>query len=91
MSDSPAQPAPNLFTRFVIATGEVVFAVIDAAKQFVIFMGGMVYLISDTLSWIYRTFVKREVQVGRENIYFQMVRVGIRSIPIITPAGYITR
>lgn len=47
-------------------------------------MGGATYLIGDTLHWIGRAVFTREARIGRVNLFAQMVRIGIRSIPIIT-------
>jgi phospholipid/cholesterol/gamma-HCH transport system permease protein len=83
MSDVPAETDPSIPHRMVSAFGELVLGIADGIRQFVIFLGGLTLLIGDTIHWIYRTFVRREVTSGRENLFAQMVRVGIRSIPII--------
>jgi phospholipid/cholesterol/gamma-HCH transport system permease protein len=84
MSDTPSQPAPNFIVRAITSFGEFVTGMLHSDKPFISFVGGIVYLIGDTLSWIFRTFIKREAPIGRQNIISQMVRVGIKSIPIIT-------
>jgi phospholipid/cholesterol/gamma-HCH transport system permease protein len=84
MSDTPAQPARNFITRAITSFGEFILGMFHSDKSFFSFVGGIVYLIGDTFTWIFRTAVKREAPIGRQNIVAQMVRVGIKSIPIIT-------
>jgi phospholipid/cholesterol/gamma-HCH transport system permease protein len=54
------------------------------ALGFVEFIGGLGYLIRDTAASIGRgLFAKRGRRLGWQNLWAQMVRVGVRSIPIV--------
>jgi phospholipid/cholesterol/gamma-HCH transport system permease protein len=46
--------------------------------------GGLVYLFWDTVSWIWRGFTNRKVRIGRTAVVTQIVRVGVRSIFIVS-------
>ncbi|MCG8404024.1 MAG: ABC transporter permease [Phycisphaerales bacterium] len=86
MSDSSRQrrvSERNPIVRTVESVGEVANQQLHTFSGIVGFIGGIVYLVSDTLLWIARAIFIREVRLGREHLMAQMVRVGIRSIPII--------
>lgn len=54
------------------------------AIGFVEFIGGMGYLFRDTVGSVKRgLFAKRGRRLGWQNLWAQMVRVGVRSIPIV--------
>jgi phospholipid/cholesterol/gamma-HCH transport system permease protein len=61
------------------ATGNV----IDAQAQTVTFLGGLAYLLRDTLSWCGHALFSRRVRLGRASLIEQMVRVGVKSIGIV--------
>jgi phospholipid/cholesterol/gamma-HCH transport system permease protein len=61
------------------ATGNV----IDAQAQTVTFLGGLAYLLRDTLSWCGRALFGRRIRLGRASLAEQMVRVGVKSIGIV--------
>lgn len=89
MAQSPSQtgqspPSSGPVVRAVESVGETVTSQSRAGRRFLEFLGGATYLIGDTLAWIFRTLVRRQARIGRENLLAQMVRVGIRSIPIIS-------
>jgi phospholipid/cholesterol/gamma-HCH transport system permease protein len=55
-----------------------------AATDFFLFVGGIGYLMRDTAAATGRAlFSKRGRRLGWQNLWAQMVRVGVRSIPII--------
>lgn len=85
MSDTPAhsEPLPSAWQRGVTALGEGVLSGAENGRRVVAMLGGMIYLVADTFTWLYRTAIRREAPIGYENLLSQMVRVGIRSIPII--------
>jgi phospholipid/cholesterol/gamma-HCH transport system permease protein len=87
MSESPSQTGPQQAARPHIRALEAVgLAVLRQGRSFLCFfefLGGATYLIGDTLSWIFRTLFQRKARFGRENLFAQMVRVGVRSIPIV--------
>ena len=85
MSDAPAttKDSEGSVVRAVESVGR---GVIDHGRSwlgFFEFIGGMGYLLADTARWIYRATFKRQVRLGAPNLFAQMVRVGIRSIPIV--------
>ena len=47
------------------------------------FVGGMAFLVTDTVRWTIRGLFDRQVRFGRDALFYQMVRVGIRSIGIV--------
>ncbi|MFH1419121.1 MAG: ABC transporter permease [Planctomycetota bacterium] len=69
--------------RSVEAVGDITIRQGRAVTGFVKFVGGVTYLAGDTLARVYRTLIKREERLGAANLFFQMVRVGILSIPIV--------
>ncbi len=46
-------------------------------------VGALYWLCRDTVSWAWRGFVLRQVRIGSSAITAQIVRVGVRSIPIV--------
>ena len=46
-------------------------------------VGALYWLCRDTLGWMWRGFVLRQVRIGSSGITAQIVRVGVRSIPIV--------
>lgn len=63
--------------------GRAILSVGEGAAQRVRFVGGLVYLLGDALTWTWRGLFVRNVKFGRSALAVQMVRVGVRSIPII--------
>jgi phospholipid/cholesterol/gamma-HCH transport system permease protein len=86
MSESPAQRKPtdrSLPIKMIEAVGDATTARIRSVARSVEFLGGTVYLVGDTLAWVYRTLIRRQARLGRHSVFAQMVRVGVRSIPIV--------
>lgn len=54
-------------------------AIIDAT----IFTGGMSILLGQTMNWSARSLIGRKGKLARARVLKQMVRVGVRSIPIV--------
>ncbi len=48
------------------------------------YIGALYYLFLDVLLWVFRALVARKLRLGREALYLQIVRVGVRSITIIS-------
>ena len=48
------------------------------------FIGSLVWLFVDALTWIYRSLVLRQVRIGRSALVTQILRVGVRSIAIVS-------
>ena len=68
----------HLLTRPITAVGH--FSI-----WFVTFLGGLGYLLRDTAVAVrYSLFSSRGRRLGWQNLWAQMVRVGVRSIPIIS-------
>lgn len=86
MADTPqpsANPVHDALVRAVEVVGEGAQNQVKKTRGLVEFIGGLGYLLGDTATWLYRAGVKREVPLGGRNVLAQMVRVGIRSIPIV--------
>ena len=91
MSHAPARPVPHdpsnggksLLIRALEAIGQTVIDLGHSAVEMIRFIGGMTLLIGRTCRWIYRTLFLRQAKFGQEHLFSQMVRVGIRSIPIV--------
>ncbi len=47
------------------------------------YIGGLTLLVTASVGWIWRSAVLRKVRFGRYALYSQMVRVGVRSLPVI--------
>jgi len=87
MSDTPGQIKPKdrrPWVRAVEAIGEGTLRRLNDAVGFFEFIGGAVLLVGETASWVVRSLFLREVRFGREHLFAQMVRVGVRSIPIVS-------
>lgn len=69
--------------RAVESVGRGVIGQARSWSGFFEFIGGLCYLLVDTGKCIYRATIKREVRLGAPNLFAQMVRVGLRSIPIV--------
>ncbi len=85
-----ATPAPrqagqtsSLPVRAVEAVGHTTAGLLGQGRAFVRYLGGMTYLAGDTLSWIARGFVTPSARVRPAALAAQMVRVGVRSVPVV--------
>ncbi|UCG33636.1 MAG: ABC transporter permease [Phycisphaerales bacterium] len=67
----------------VESIGRALDAGIRGVGNRVRFMGGLFYLLGDALSWTVRGLLVPGVKLGRPALAAQMVRVGVRAIPII--------
>src|SRR5215210_7563533 len=66
------------FTRPISALGSSALGLLE-------FVGGLGYLLLDTVAAVRRgLFSKRGRRMGWRNLFAQMVRVGVRSIPIVS-------
>lgn len=78
--------APGRPSRVVSAIAGVGQAVISTARGVaggVHYIGGLAYLLWDTAAWATRGLFFPSVKFGRPALVHQMVRVGVRSIPIV--------
>ncbi|MCA9254824.1 MAG: ABC transporter permease [Phycisphaerales bacterium] len=69
--------------RGVRRVGRFTLGRIEKAGDLVRFFGGAVYLLFDAITWLFRGVYQRDARVARHHFSAQMVRVGIRSIPIV--------
>lgn len=76
MPDNPSTRPGRHATAALAAIGAPAIAMLG-------YLGGMAYLALDTLGWIARGVANRRVRFGREAIYIQLVRIGVRSVGII--------
>ena len=92
MSDVPAapapspdesQPRPSLVVRILETIGQTVIDMGAGAVEIIRFIGGLTILVGSTMVWVYRTLIRRQSRFGQANLFAQMVRVGIKSIPIV--------
>ncbi|MCX5658249.1 MAG: ABC transporter permease [Planctomycetota bacterium] len=75
-------PAPGIRTPGPIRRG--VARVGRPAVETLEYLGGVAGLTLDAGRWLWRSVVLREVRFGRRAAYAQVVRVGVRSIGVIT-------
>jgi phospholipid/cholesterol/gamma-HCH transport system permease protein len=85
MSDAPVKQdgSESAAIRAVETVGRGVIGQARGWSEFLEFIGGLCFLLVDTSKCIYRATIKREVRLGTPNLFAQMVRVGLRSIPIV--------
>jgi phospholipid/cholesterol/gamma-HCH transport system permease protein len=65
------------------SVGRALDAGMRGAGNRVRFMGGLFYLLGDAVNWTFRGLLVPGVKLGRQALAAQMVRVGVRAIPII--------
>jgi len=73
----------GLAFRAVETVGQIVDMVIQKAVGTVVFVGGATNLAGQTLRCIFQAIFNKDRRLGGDHLLAQMVRVGIRSIPII--------
>jgi len=86
MSPPLARSKPDggpFLARVFTAIGTGVLRRLDGLGGFLKFLGGSIFLLRDTLAWIFRALFLKQVRIGRANLWAQCVRVGILSIPIV--------
>lgn len=79
---APRQPS-NRLVQAVSSVGDAGYAFRDGLAQRVRYLGGVAYLLGDTCVWAVRGLVTKQVKLSRTAVVNQMVRVGVRSLPII--------
>ncbi|MBN1347500.1 MAG: ABC transporter permease [Phycisphaerae bacterium] len=86
MSSPPhgsGQAAPNRARQYVEAVGQATFEAGRTLHRAVSLFGGLCYLLADAVRWTVRGTFLPKVKLGRPAVVAQMVRVGVRAIPII--------
>ena len=68
--------SPNLLIRLLDSWGDLWIRTLSL-------VGGVSYLVSDVVRWIYRAVVLKRVRFGQTALCSQMVRIGVRSIGIV--------
>jgi phospholipid/cholesterol/gamma-HCH transport system permease protein len=76
MADSAPGKLQSLPTRALAAVGRAAFSVLDQ-------IGGITYLLIDTLGIIFRALFSKRERLGRTAAISQIVRVGVRSVGIV--------
>jgi len=77
------QPEPGRLVAGVTAIGRGTLNLWRATLDQIRYIGGIGYLLSDTLAWVYRATITRQTRLGYASLATQMVRVGVKSVPII--------
>ncbi|HUU82124.1 MAG TPA: ABC transporter permease [Phycisphaerae bacterium] len=85
MSDPPGSQAPKRAgaRAAVESLGRVVQHRTDKARANVSFVGGLAGLLGTTARWCYRGLFVPGVKLRRPAVAYQMVRVGIKAVPIV--------
>jgi phospholipid/cholesterol/gamma-HCH transport system permease protein len=69
--------------QFVETVGEGVLSGVKSLRGGIAGFGGLNYLLADAVRWTLRGLFVPGVKLGRSALMFQMVRVGVRAIPIV--------
>ncbi len=85
MADNDTQPARKpglplgglLIAPILDVVGRKVMTALDQ-------IGGLFYLLADSMTWIWRGATRRKVRIGKAAVVSQIVRVGVRSIFIVS-------
>ncbi len=84
MSQSSSKLEPKKQAPLLIKTLEAVGGfVINKTSQFLIFIGGISFLLFDSFLATMGSIFKPTRRAGQSPLIFQMVRVGVRAIPIV--------
>jgi phospholipid/cholesterol/gamma-HCH transport system permease protein len=79
----PKARASGAARRLAEVVGTAGFQAIDRIRGLLFFLGGVAELLGQTLMWTGRAVFTRRVRLGRGHVAAQMIRVGVRAIPII--------
>lgn len=69
-------PAGSAIRRWLSALGRPAVHTFD-------YIGGVFMLLAESVWWIFRSLILRQVRFGRMALYSQMIRLGVRSIGVI--------
>jgi phospholipid/cholesterol/gamma-HCH transport system permease protein len=83
MTEVVPESRPGRITAGIIAVGQATQRACRRLVDNVRYLGGIGYLIGDTFRWMARGLHNRRARVSPSVLAAQMVRVGVRSIPII--------
>lgn len=82
MSDAPPAGGNPVY-RAIVTIGLAGYAFVARIREGVSYFGGAGYLLLDTARWLGRSLLTRQAKLRRSALAAQMVRVGVRSIPIV--------
>ena len=77
LKESDPVEALRPVSKIIGATGKAWYEINE-------YLGSLVWLLFDSLRWIYRALILRKVRIGQAAVVSQMVRVGVRSIAIVS-------
>lgn len=80
MPDDAAKPNPGVLRRLLAPVEGVGALTLDTVEH----IGTALFLFVESLAWIGRGTMKHKVRIGRAAIVTQIVRVGVRSIAIVS-------
>jgi len=81
--DQSEPVTPGRVRRWVEGVGDMTVGAVAVLHRGVLFFGGMSYLLYDALRWVMAGLFVPKVKLGRPALAAQMVRVGVRAIPIV--------
>ncbi len=82
MSEAPSSKG-NPITQAVVQVGQAAYGAVDGVRDRISYFGGTAYLFFDTLTWIVKSLTTKGTKLRTGALASQMVRVGVRSIPIV--------
>jgi phospholipid/cholesterol/gamma-HCH transport system permease protein len=82
-SQEAKRPIAGRLRQRVEAVGQATLDAGQGLRRAVATFGGLIYLLADAASWTARGLFVPRVKFGRSALASQMVRVGVRAIPII--------
>jgi phospholipid/cholesterol/gamma-HCH transport system permease protein len=83
VSEIAPRQSSSRIVQAVSAVGEAGYALGDGLVQHIRYAGGICYLLYDAVHWTSLGLFTRKTKLGRTAVAAQMVRVGVRSLPII--------
>lgn len=84
MSEAKSHSSPRgLAVRLLEGVGRAVWQPVRASAGFFTFLGGLSYLLAQTVRWIGRSVWRADTRFRGQALAVQMIRVGVRSVPII--------
>jgi len=86
MEAAETQPAkrPNPIAALIALIGSAALGVWRTFTGLVDYVGGVWWLVIISSIWVWRGLTSRKVRFGRPALYAQLVRLGVRSIGVIT-------
>ena len=82
-TNTPQESSRSVVARIFEAIGRGTASLAQQVLDLLRFLGGLSYLLFATVGWIIRSVVRPEIKFRLPALVVQMIRVGVRSIPII--------